>query len=273
MTRRFRADAASMRPRPEAVENDLAFMSLSVGERGFNAATARRPWRTPAGGAVCGAAKSFNAATARRPWRTTKSSRAATWRTRLQCGHGPKTVENSSRRASSPLRRASMRPRPEDRGEPESADVLACAPRASMRPRPEDRGELGHEPGLLTPQEGFNAATARRPWRTRLAATGETTEMRSFNAATARRPWRTRRRRHHAYAAKSFNAATARRPWRTSGSGSGAVADWSFNAATARRPWRTLRRICSQGRSQGFDAATARRPWRTKTPRCSLARP
>ena len=131
----------------------------------------------------------------------------------LQCGHGPKTVENQGVWTHSPRDGvASMRPRPEDRGEPAVADRVGRR-RASMRPRPEDRGELvscrmtdgphasmrprpegrgehgpcrgfhgvqrplqcGHGPKAVENPEagrlggmpaGFNAATARRPWRT-----------------------------------------------------------------------------------------------------------
>src|SRR5262249_7166723 len=63
---------------------------------------------------------------------------------RLQCGHGSKAVENIV-------------------GVTESA----AEPDASMRPRLEGRGEPGgcwiHTARIWS---GFNAATARRPWRT-----------------------------------------------------------------------------------------------------------
>src|SRR5687768_4044069 len=62
---------------------------------------------------------------------------------------------------------ASMRPRPDDRGERgASQGWCAEARRASMRPRPEDRGELTITVTLTGADSGFNAATARRPWRT-----------------------------------------------------------------------------------------------------------
>ena len=60
----------------------------------------------------------------------------------LQCGHGPKTVENYFGVRAGPEALASMRPRPEDRGEPKPRRLLAFRYRR------------------------FNAATARRPWRT-----------------------------------------------------------------------------------------------------------
>src|SRR6202011_4827290 len=110
----------------------------------------------------------------------------------LQCGHGQKTVENCGGCARRPPgQKASMRPRPEDRGELRRPVPLHCPPQqASMRPRPEDRGEhpcpvaFGADQGELQcghgqktvenkyycyefePDQSFNAATARRPWRT-----------------------------------------------------------------------------------------------------------
>src|SRR5437899_1728492 len=87
----------------------------------------------------------------------------------LQCGHGPKTVENSAGRAvQSGGVQASMRPRPEDRGEPPTAPPCDDAAHygASMRPRPEDRGERPTTSNSTRPSPRFNAATARRPWRT-----------------------------------------------------------------------------------------------------------
>ncbi len=61
----------------------------------------------------------------------------------LQCGHGPKAVENHARSAAHPAADgASMRPRPEGRGEQNVKADLDHAHMASMRPRPEGRGEL-----------------------------------------------------------------------------------------------------------------------------------
>ena len=111
---------ASMRPRPEG-----------RGER--------LPARRPApGGRRC-----FNAATTRRSWRTRRRP-ALTWRGRwLQCGHDPKVVENPDRRdARAAVGRASMRPRPEGRGERRRGVAWGHpVTGASMRPRPEGRGE------------------------------------------------------------------------------------------------------------------------------------
>ena len=77
---------------PKTVENPAsAHVAPPVS---FNAATARRPWRTPSDVGFRRPLMGFNAATARRPWRTASvvPTEDHSW---LQCGHGPKTVENS----------------------------------------------------------------------------------------------------------------------------------------------------------------------------------
>ncbi len=220
------ATPASMRPRPEDRGEHLGL--------GLNRFVAR---------------PSFNAATARRPWRTDSAILTSSAAISLQCGHGPKTVENLRLEgAQRPSPVASMRPRPEDRGERDvdcGTDGLGIA---SMRPRPEDRGEHARRPTWTT-TPGFNAATARRPWRTSTKTLG-TTGTSCFNAATARRPWRTqpqapaptppelqcghgpktvengRCRRPHGGPSLRFNAATARRPWRTRKSSSPRKRRW-----------------------------------------------
>ncbi len=200
----------------------------------------------------------FNAATTRRPWRTIE---IAQWPPR---GMG-----------------ASMRPRPEGRGEP---------PTCGRTARTEWRLQCGHDPkavenellGRLAglPQGGFNAATTRRPWRTRPGAS-RPARPGGFNAATTRRPWRTSRRlgrgrqsgllqcghdpkavenglqvRSNRNGGKGFNAATTRRPWRTAVRVSdGQIGSVGFNAATTRRPWRTAR---EPGRGAGRLRASMR---------------
>ncbi len=164
---------------------------------------------------------------------------------------------------------ASMRPRPEDRGErPTTRRRWNSVSAASMRPRPEDRGEQDRRGRTRLEQEGFNAATARRPWRTKGSPTahdatheasmrprpedrgepairgGPTSGADGFNAATARRPWRTSRRERSlpqdiamlqcGHGPKTVENLIAGTPCVLS-------RDWCFNAATARRPWRTTR--------------------------------
>src|SRR5262249_10222280 len=134
---------------------------LPLRQSGFNAATVRRPWRTASTrrgwtpGRPC-----FNAATVRRPWRTLDLTADGKWLILLQCGHGPKTVENAADGGTweglprlqcghgpktvenyvvpeiiSQLAEASMRPRSEDRGEPRDPVRCNVAQKASMRPR------------------------------------------------------------------------------------------------------------------------------------------
>src|SRR6185437_11733446 len=84
----------------------------------FNAATAPRPWRSADRAETSPADRGFNAATAPRPWR----SPAGTWSglklSRLQCGHGSKTVEMGVADCGTKANgRASMRPRLQDRGD------------------------------------------------------------------------------------------------------------------------------------------------------------
>ena len=144
----------------------------------FNAATTRRPWRTRQCGETALTTDRFNAATTRRPWRTRRPRDSRDQRAPLQCGHDPKAVENADSWRPTPSVVASMRPRPEGRGEPtrewldrSCRTQLQCghdpkavenlrrdvasrtARRASMRPRPEGRGE-----------------PRRRPWRRRAHA-------------------------------------------------------------------------------------------------------
>ena len=141
-------------------------------------------------------------------------------------------------------------------------------------PRHEDRGERRWQSPRVS--QGFNGATARRPWRTSRRASGSNPQRRCFIASTVEPP--------EVWIAECFNGATARRPWRTTGEhrlhergpasmgprhegrgeprlAVGPVAAICFNGATARRPWRT--RWLGIEQAAGFNGATARRPWRT----------
>ncbi len=265
---------------PKAVENVMRRPSpRRRPPQSFNAATTRRPWRTcsRSQGEEPGASGScFNAATTRRPWRT--------------AGRRVAVVQYLS---------------------------------ASMRPRPEGRGERRWLYGGSAPASvGFNAATTRRPWRTatlELPRPDRRTGVAAADAATTRRPWRTAGEGLRFYRvraasmrprpegrgelaallrqayeraklqcghdpkavenvvdlnarvedARSFNAATTRRPWRTGGSrprqaGHGEC----FNAATTRRPWRTPTYCGTTDGETSFNAATTRRPWRTANLSC-----
>ncbi len=205
---------------PKAVENLWRRGCRPRRRPRFNAATTRRPWRTRGNAHATGRLDDgasmrprpegrgerrrrkgrqvfiarFNAATTRRPWRTPKARILSNRERQLQCGHDPKAVENPRRgrpRRGRPP--ASMRPRPEGRGEhtPPQNDSARNGP--SMRPRPEGRGELPQpfQARACAPR-AFNAATTRRSWRTRERAIRRTAATRGFNAATTRRPWRTR---------------------------------------------------------------------------------
>ncbi len=212
----------------------------------------------------------------------------------LQCGHDPKAVENpkAGEMGKGPAV-ASMRPRPEGRGERTLDDTLVFTDRgASMRPRPEGRGE----PPSRKPPSSWSAASMRPrpegrgepPIHPASAATGihglqcghDPKAVENARASTAaladatllqcghdpkavenmpstRSTSRTRSR---------FNAATTRRPWRTSTTRRTACSWPCFNAATTRRPWRTPESWASGSGRRRFNAATTRRPWRTPGP-------
>ena len=190
----------------------------------------------------------------------------------LQCGHGPKAVENHMLRANdgSQSLEASMRPRPEGRGERRTTSSSKTDPRtASMRPRPEGRGEpcrmvadAGSRPRLASMRP-----RARRPWRTRIiwqpSIRSTVTLQCGHGPKAVENLHRACMRRSSSTC--SFNAATARRPWRTS-TVRWHDADVDQHASMRPRPegrgerettWRP-----ADGR-HGFNAATARRPWRT----------
>ena len=135
----------------------------------------------------------------------------------LQCGHGPKTVENMHLPVLHRLRpRPSMRPRSKDRGElPELeccqlyCEVLQCGHGPKKVENPESNRSNGGN------SLSFNAATVQRPWRTPARAEMVIGHV----AASMRRRSKDRgegpRSRCPSMARKSFNAATVQRPWRT----------------------------------------------------------
>ena len=109
----------------------------------------------------------FNAATTRRPWRTRPQRRSTYKRAMLQCGHDPKAVENA------PINPVQLQVQWLQCGhDPKAVENLrfrtdhqwTCG--ASMRPRPEGRGERVVAQGAGRRRRRFNAATTRRPWRT-----------------------------------------------------------------------------------------------------------
>ncbi len=165
---------------PKAVENGIRFTGKAL-EQCFNAATTRRPWRTPTRSRRVGPPQEASMRPQPEgrgePRRTPAPSGTA--QPGLQCGHDPKAVENIAFHPIPALRRAlaSMRPRPEGRGEPPDGGSDPPPPPASMRPQPEGRGEHLRCCSPAAAGRSFNAATARRPWRTNaddLVSTGPT---------------------------------------------------------------------------------------------------
>ena len=233
----------------------------------FNAATTRRSWRTSwRPGWSSHLIEGFNAATTRRSWRTTSDRNCCMNVELLQCGHDPKVVENRSRSSFLIVRSdASMRPRPEGRGEPK-----LCF----GSPSPFSPLQCGHDPKVVENRECF--------W-------GDDDVRYSFNAATTRRSWRTRddRRRRRADTRASMRPRPEGRGERPR-QGRCALDRLGFNAATTRRSWRTPAstlgsapgrrlqcghdpKVVENDRRQsfhrsepcGFNAATTRRSWRT----------
>ena len=111
----------------------------------FNAATTRRPWRTAGAAAGRPSPRRFNAATTRRPWRTDLAEIIKQAGLELQCGHDPKAVENDVARALD---------------EPDGKQ-LQCGH--------DPKAVESSAPKVLIPEPHwcFNAATTRRPWRTK----------------------------------------------------------------------------------------------------------
>src|SRR6266508_434588 len=109
-----------------------------------------------------------------------------------------------------------------------------------MEPRPIDRGRRevsGNSPPIL---QGFNGATANRPWKT-----GRKSLI--FSPPTALQ-WS-----HGQSTVEDLSCPTDKYP-----------TTCSFNGATANRPWKTTSRNRSiTARRAGFNGATANRPWKT----------
>ncbi len=189
-------------------------------------------------------ARSINAAMAFGPWRTVEANEPFNQVQLLQCGHGPRAVEDLAESDGERVAgRASMRPRPEGRGEPRLRHPLRRRRLASMRPRPEGRGEPTEGAwSTASGTWGFNAATARRPWRTIHRAFK--TRMCPHALQCGRGPKAVenvvpRRGHHHPVEASMRPRPEGRGEHR--GQDQQRPGERRFNAATARRPWRTRR--------------------------------
>ncbi len=156
---------------PKAVENQTQRPHHSPCLLGFNAATARRLWRTESCIRVASKRHGFNAATARRLWRTSTPGVIYDCFDELQCGHSPKAVENHdgrgySRREVPSFNAATARRLWRTHDWPPMCNrniSLQCGhspkavenvrqrikigrcPAASMRPQPEGCGEPNHD--------------------------------------------------------------------------------------------------------------------------------
>ena len=110
---------ASMRPRPSGRgDSRLASHTMASNACGFNEAATKRSRR-------------YEGA-ARLDWLAARFNEAATKRSRRLGREGDRFLF---------LGRASMRPRPSGRGDPESTQAPAAFCHASMRPRPSGRGD------------------------------------------------------------------------------------------------------------------------------------
>src|SRR5207302_1958121 len=128
-------------------------------------------WRTAEKPSTHGVNTRFNAATAKRPWRTEEGDGKNFSTFRLQCGHGQEAVENLPITTGSPSYMKLQCGHGQEAVENEQVSGdLAAAEAASLRPRPRGRGELTPIRETRPPSRGFNAATAKRPWRTAAAA-------------------------------------------------------------------------------------------------------
>ncbi len=184
----------------------------------------------------------FNAATTRRPWRTDAHQFAEDFRQIASMRPRPEgRGERPTVRTVSAAVEASMRPRPEGRGEPQDRYGQALhTRRASMRPRPEGRGERRLRRGEFTPALG--ASMRPRPegrgergrirrggrlaldsMRPRPEGRGEPPKTKTMKTSASRLQCghdpkaveNIAAKESHPRVSSRFNAATTRRPWRT----------------------------------------------------------
>src|SRR5579884_377096 len=114
-----------------------------------------------------------------------------TW-PRLQCGHGASAVENEIAALEAAIAKAaSMRPRRERRGELQHRRQQLRAAPASMRPRRERRGEPVGVPRPASPRPPLQCGHGASAVENKSSSPASATRA-GFNAATARAPWRTK---------------------------------------------------------------------------------
>ena len=139
----FPARCASMRPQPEGCGERISGSGRIFRRLGFNAATARRLWRTDFLEILKAKPQRFSSPQPEGCGELNGQKLIGVARIGLQCGHSPKAVENV--RVGELLPRsgdASMRPQPEGCGEQPAPDFeRASFHGASMRPQPEGCGE------------------------------------------------------------------------------------------------------------------------------------
>ena len=130
------------------------------GEAVENATNTARYCRTETG---------FNSATAVRPWKTTKLTQEIHDGLVLQFGHGGEAVENRD------------------------AINYTTVQRLLQFGHGGEAVENGMSSASTSRRsEGFNSATAVRPWKTVFCRAPNQTLPQGFNSATAVRPWKTR---------------------------------------------------------------------------------
>ncbi len=264
---------ASMGPRLGSRGRRIASQRWNRREASFNGATARKPWKTKAGGHAKAAKTGFNGATARKPWKTGWESAALPIlgvasmgprlgsrgrqelgvlgshdRWSLQWGHGSEAVEDLGLLVDDSARWvASMGPRLGSRGRLLDVNTNTIIGDASMGPRLGSRGRLA---AIL-----FNkTAKAALQWGHGSEAV-EDLKRRLMPAAQHMLQWghgseavEDPRQASNSARLSCFNGATARKPWKTCRRQQAAAAHSRFNGATARKPWKTAGDRSSWGR-------------------------